>query len=74
MMFLFPEQDSKSAVFGGEFKTELDGFCTDIGAEVKVTDSNGDGYDDLTCHGSDGTITISRSHLVTENKPIINDF
>ena len=29
-------------------------------------DANGDGYDDLTCHTSNGTITISESHIVEQ--------
>ena len=31
-------------------------------------DANGDGYDDLTCHSSNGTITISESHIVDQRQ------
>ena len=39
-------------------------MCPVIGSELKVFDANGDGYDDLTCHTTNGTIQISESHIV----------
>ena len=41
-------------------------FCPEPGTDLQVGDVNGDGYDDLTCHRSDGTITISESHVIAE--------
>ena len=49
--------------FGAEFKAKAE-FCTLIGSYLQGYDANGDGYDDLTCHTSNGTITISESHIV----------
>ena len=51
--------------FGEEFQAETT-FCPLIGSELHVFDANGDGYDDLTYHTSNGTITISESHIVEQ--------
>ena len=51
--------------FGEEFQVEIT-FCSLIGSDLQVLDANGDGYDDLTCHTSNGTITISESHIVEQ--------
>ena len=52
-------------MFGEEFQAETI-FCPLIGSELHVFDANGDGYDDLTCHTSNGTIAISESHIVEQ--------
>ena len=51
--------------FGAEFKAKVQ-FCPLIGSDLQPYDANGDGYDDLTCHTSNGTVTISESHIVEQ--------
>ena len=51
--------------FGEDFQAETI-FCSLIGSELHVFGANGDGYDDLTCHTSNGTITISDSPIVEQ--------
>ena len=51
--------------FDVEFKAQVL-FCPLIGSDLQQYDANGDGYDDLTCHTSNGTITISETHIVEQ--------
>ena len=62
------EHHSQGGFFAGEFNTELTEFCPWIGGDLQVFDANGDGYDDLTCHTSTGTIQITESHIVDQSK------
>ena len=54
-------------MFGEEFDASTS-FCPLIGSGLQPCDSNGDGYDDLTCHTSTGIITISESHIVEQRR------
>ena len=51
--------------FGDDFRAK-ENFCPLIGSYLQGYDANGDGYDDLTCQTSKGTITISESHIVEQ--------
>ena len=52
-------------MFGEEFQATTT-FCPLIGSDLQVFDANGDGYDDLICHMSNGTITVTESHIVEQ--------
>ena len=41
-------------------------FCPLIGSDLQVFDVKTDGFDDLVCHTSNGTITITESHIVDQ--------
>ena len=58
-------------MFGEEFQAETT-FCPLIGSDLQVFDANGDRYDDLTCHTSNGTVTISETHIVEQRTGGVN--
>ena len=49
-------------------------FCPLIGSDLQPYDANGDGYDDLTCHTSNGIITITESHIVEQRMGRVSVF
>ena len=65
LIVIYSEASEDGDWFGGEFEATTE-FCPLIGSDLQVFDANGDGYDDLTCHSSNGTITISESHIVEQ--------
>ena len=63
---LLLEHSDHAGRFAEGFDTALDSFCPWIGGDLQVYDMNGDGYDDLICHTSDGRVLISESHIVLQ--------
>ena len=62
---LFLVKRSEQNWFGAEFKAQVL-FCPMIGSDLQPYDAYSDGYDDLTCHTSNGTIAISESLIVEQ--------
>ena len=59
------EQRETKGWFKLEFATNVT-FCPLIGSDLQVFDVNTDGFDDLVCNTSNGTITITESHIVDQ--------
>ena len=66
MYYCTVEHAGHAGQFAEGFDTTLDTFCPWIGGDLQVFDMNGDGYDDLICHTSDGRVHISESHIVVQ--------
>ena len=62
---ILSEHKETKGWFGREFVTNVT-FCPLIGSDLQVFDVNTDGFDDLVCHTSNGTITITESHIVDQ--------
>ena len=65
-VYMLLEHWGHTGQFAEGFDTALDTFCPWIGGDLQVFDMNGDGYDDLICHTSDGRVHISESHIVVQ--------
>ena len=61
----FSEHKETKGWFGLEFVANVT-ICPLIGSDLQVFDVNTDGFDDLVCHTSNGTITITESHIVDQ--------
>ena len=62
---ILSEHKGTKGWFGLEFITNVT-FCPLIGSDLQVVDVNSDRFDDLICHMSNGTITITESHIVDQ--------
>ena len=67
------EHAGHAGQFSEGFNAALDSFCPWIGGDLQVFDMNGDGYDDLICHTSDGRVHISESHIVVQQNSEIEE-